>query len=125
MCPLFFINFYFSPNDSPSKTIKKCFLFHLKDSFRSRDIHFFLYLSSPLFLPASHSFRGGSKISLKVYDVINCLNKNLRTHFVRYLEKEKRYDIETFFIDRVLNKEHFYRKIMQKICTKGQSQTHF
>ena len=24
--------FIFSPNDSPSKTIKKCFLFHLKSS---------------------------------------------------------------------------------------------
>ena len=30
----FLSNFYFSPNDSPSKT-EKCFLFHLKSSFRS------------------------------------------------------------------------------------------
>ena len=33
------------------------------------------------------------------------------THFVWYLEKEKGYDIETLFIDGVLNKEHFYGKI--------------
>ena len=39
---------------------------------------------------------------------------NLITHFVWYLEKEKRYDIETLSIDRVLNKENFYGKIMQK-----------
>ena len=31
-------NFYFSPNDSPSKTMKNVFLFHIKRSFRSRDI---------------------------------------------------------------------------------------
>ena len=49
---------------------------------------------------------------------MNCPNKNLITHFVSYLEKEKRYDIETLSIDRVLNKEHFYGKVMQKMCTK-------
>ena len=36
-------------------------------------------------------------------------------HFVSYLEKEKRYDIETLSTDRVLNEEHFYGKIMQKM----------
>ena len=34
-------------------------------------------------------------------------------------KKQKRYDIETFSIDRVLNKEPFYGKIMQKMCTKS------
>ena len=34
--------FIFSRNDSPSKTVKKCFLFHLKSSFLSCDIHFFV-----------------------------------------------------------------------------------
>ena len=42
------------------------------------------------FFPVSHCFWGCSKINLKVYDVINCLNKNLITHFVWYLEKEKK-----------------------------------
>ena len=45
--------FVFSPNDSPSKTmkkilkekaIKKVFLFHLKSSFRSQDIEIFVVL---------------------------------------------------------------------------------
>ena len=36
-----------------------------------------------------------------------------------YLEKEKSYDMETLAIDRVLNKEHFYGKSMQKMCTKS------
>ena len=49
-------NFYFSPNDSPSKTMK-CFLFPLKSSFRSQDIQFFVFPSSPLFLPVSRCFR--------------------------------------------------------------------
>ena len=57
---------------------------------------------------------------------MNCLNKNLTIiHLVGYLEKENRYDIETLSIDRVLNKEHFYLKIMQKMCTKSQSQIPF
>ena len=54
----------------------------------------------------------------KVYDVIKGLNKNLITHFVLYLEKEKRYDIETLSIDR-RNKEHFYGKICRKCATKA------
>ena len=101
------------------KKFEKCFLFHLKSSFRSRDIRFFVFLSFPLFLPAGHCFGGWSKINLKVHDVINCLNKNLITHFVWYLEKEIRCDIETLPIDRELNKAHFYEKIIQKMCTKS------
>ena len=50
-------NFYFSPNDSPSKTMENVFLFHRKSSFRSRVIQFFVYLSSPLFFPVIHCFR--------------------------------------------------------------------
>ena len=89
----------------------------------SRYSHFCIPLF-PFFLPVSHCFRGCSKINLNVYDVINCLNKNLITHFVCYLEK-KRDDIETSTIDRVLNKDHFYGKIMQKMCIKSQSQIPF
>ena len=73
--------------------------------------------SFPLFLPVSYCFRDCWNINLEVSDVINCLNKNLITHLVWYLEKEKRYDIETFSIVRLLNKEHFYEKIMQKMFT--------
>ena len=75
----------------------------------------FKFLPSPLFLSVSHFF----------FDVINCLNKNLITHFVWYPKKEKRYDIETLSTDRILNKEHFYWKITQKMCTRGYSQTTF
>ena len=88
----------------------KCFLCHQKSPSRSRDNQFFLFPSFPLFLPAGHCFKGWSKINLKVYDAIDCLNKNSITHFVWYLEKEKRYDTETLSIDGVSNKEHFYRK---------------
>ena len=93
-----------------SKNYEKCFLFHLKSSFRSRDIQFFVFLSFPLFLPVGHCFRGWSKINLKVHDVIDCLNKNSITHFAWYLEREKRYDTETLSIDGVSDKEHFYKK---------------
>ena len=101
------------------KKLRKMFLFHLESSFRSRDIQIFVFPPSPLFLPVSHCLRAWSKINLKVYDVINCLNKNLIIHLVWYLEKENRYDIETLSIDRVLNKEHFDGKIMHKMCTKS------
>ena len=99
--------------------IWKMYFISSESSFRSQDIQIFVFPSSPLFLPVSHCFRVWWKINLKVFDVINCLTKNLITHFVWYLKKEKRYDIETLSIDRVLNKEHFYGKIMQKMCTKS------
>ena len=51
-------------------------------------------------------------INLTVYDVIDCLNKNLTTHFALYLETEKIYDIGTLSIDRTLNKEHLHGKTM-------------
>ena len=49
-------------------------------------------------------------MNLKVYDVIDCLNKNL--------EKEKDMTLKLQSVDRVLNKKHFYGKIMQKMCSK-------
>ena len=84
-----------------------------------RFLQIFVFLPFPLFLPVGHCFRGWSKINLKVHDVINCLNKNSVTHFVWYLEKEKRYHIETLSIEGVSDKEHFYRKTIQKICSKS------
>ena len=114
-----FIKFLFFTKWQPFKNYEKCFLIHLKSSFPSQDIQISVGPSSPLFLPVSHCFRGWSKINLKVYDIINCLNKNLITHFVWYLEKEKRYDIESLSIDRVINKEHLYGKAMQKMCIKS------
>ena len=107
--------FYFFAKWYPFNNYEKCFSFHLNSLLHCRDIHIFVFPPSPLFLAVSHCFRGWSKINLKDYDVINCLNKNLIPHFVWYLEKEKSYDSETLSIDRVLNKEHVYRKIKQKI----------
>ena len=73
----------------------------------------------PLFSPVSHCFSGWSKKNHKIYYVINCLNENLVTHFVWCLEKGISFDIETLSIDRELNKEHLYGKIIQKMCTKS------
>ena len=84
-----------------------------KSSFCSRDIQICVCSSSILFLPVSHCFTGWSKKNLKVFDVINSLNKNL-THFVWYLEKKIRCDIETLSIDRVFNKED-YQKALKKL----------
>ena len=116
-CVCYFLsNFYFSRNDSPSKTMKNVFYF-IKKALFVLEIFKFLYFHLTFFL-SNHCFRGCSKINLQVYDVINCL-KNLITYFVWYFEKKKSYAIENLSIVRVLNKEHFYWKIMQKICNKS------
>ena len=75
----FFSNFYFF-----SIFI---FLFFLS-SFSSWGIQIFVFSSSPLFSPVSHCFRSWSKKNLKIYGVSNCLNENLITRFIWYLEKE-------------------------------------
>ena len=89
MCPLFFKNFLFFTKWQPFKNYERSFLFHLKSYFRYWDIQIFVFPPSPLFLPVSHCLRTWSKINHKVYDVINCLNKNLITHFVGYLKMKK------------------------------------
>ena len=76
--------------------IWKMFFISSKKLFSFSRYSNFVILSSPLFLPVSHCFRDWSKTNLKVYDIINSLNKTLITHFIWYLEKEKRYDIETW-----------------------------
>ena len=112
-CVRYFLsNFYFSPNYSPSKLWNMIFFLHLKRLFPSQNIQIFVFLSSPLFLSVSHCFRGWSKINLWRH---NCRNKNLATHFVWYLEKEKRYDIKSLSIGTLSYKEHFYGKVMQKM----------
>ena len=72
---------FFSLNDSTSKSMKNA-IFSSKNYFFSKDIQIFVFPFSPLFLPVRHCFRERSKIYLKVYDVIICLNKNLITHFI-------------------------------------------
>ena len=114
----FFRNFHFSPNGSPSKTMKDVFLFHLKNSFRFWDIQIFVF-----FLSVSHFLKAWSKINLKVCDIFNCLKKN----FVWYLEKKKKVWHWKFGYWYSINQEHFYGKIIQKMCTKRikESQTPF
>ena len=74
-------------------------------------------------LTFSHWFSGWSKINYKIYDVINCLNKYLITHFVWYLEKEKRYDTETlvfwkWIIKKPLKSSVYFCLLMDKIVKK-------
>ena len=89
-----------------------------KKLFCSCDIHFFVFLSFPLFLPVTHCFGGWSKINLKVHDIISCLNKNPITHFVWYPQKEKRYEIETLSIDKYQIMNIFIEKSCRKCAAK-------
>ena len=120
LCLLFFIKFFIFHQMIALQKLWKMFFISSKKLFSfSRYSNFCIFRFSPIISPASHCFRDWSKKNIKVYDVINCLNKNLITHFIWYLEKEKRCDIETFPTDRELNKEHLYGKIMQKMSTKS------
>ena len=66
--------------------MKNVFYFILKSFFWSQDIQIFVFPFSSIF----PTF----KINLKVDDVSNCLNKNLKTCIVLYLQKERESDIE-------------------------------
>ena len=50
---------------------------------------------------------------------MNSLNKSSITYFVWYLEKEKRYDIETLFIDGVSDEDVFIEKSCRKYAAKA------
>ena len=113
-----FIKFLFFHQMIALQKLRKMLFISSKKLFSSWDLQIFVFLFFPYFLPVGHCFRGWSKINIKVYDIINCLHKNSVTYFVWYLEKEKRYDNETF-IDEVSDKEHFYRKTMQKMYSKS------
>ena len=72
-----------------------CFYFILK-ALLVLEIFKFLYLGLPLFF-----YLLAIALETDSGEIINCLNSNLTTHFVSYLEKEIMCDIETFFIDRI------------------------
>ena len=68
MCPLFFIKFLiFPPNDSPLKTMKNVFLFHLKSSFCSQDILIVVFFP---FLPTFSRFKRTNESGI-IYDIMN------------------------------------------------------
>ena len=117
-----FIKFLFFHQMIALQKLRKMLFSSSKKLFSFSRYSIFVFLSFPLFLPVGHCFRGWLKINLKVYDVIHCLNKNSVTHFVWYLKKEKRNDIETLSIDIVSDKGQLYRKIMPKMCSKSLSQ---
>ena len=105
--------FIFSQVIAPQK-LWKIFFISSKKLFSFLRYSVFYISVFPSFLPFNHCVKGYLKINPKIYDVVNCLNKNLITHFVWYYGNEKRYGIEALSIDKVLNEEHF----MSKSCRK-------
>ena len=78
-CVCYFLTIvYFYPNYSSSKTMKNVFYFIWKARF-VLEILKFLYFRLPLFFLLSAI---ALELDLKLYDVINCPNKSLITHFV-------------------------------------------
>ena len=98
----------------------KIFFISSKNLFSFSRYSNFCIFAFPYFSPCQSLLE--SLIQYKDSDFVNCLNKNLIIHFVWYLEKEKRYDTEplaTVLNNTVLNKKHFYGKIMEKMYTKS------
>lgn len=94
LCP--YVSFF--TKWEPLTNYEKDFLFHLQSFFLfSR----FSDLCISLFFSFSFCESLLDKIDLKVYDLINWQNKNLKIHIVLYLEKESRSDIKTWSMDRV------------------------
>ena len=62
------------------KTYEKWFLFYRKSSFHSQNIQYSALPSSPLLSPVNHCWisRSWLKINPRVYDVIMCINWNLK-----------------------------------------------
>ena len=85
-CDRYFLsNFFSNQMIALQKLWKMLFTFYfIWKALFVLEIFRFLYFHLPLFfsLPVSQCFRGWWKINLKVCGVINCLNKNLITHFV-------------------------------------------
>ena len=101
MCLLFFCQMFIFHQIKAFEKLKNVFCFILKALF-FLEIFKYLYLCLLSFFHVSHCLWGWSKKNVwrhKIY-YINCLNKNLITHFVWYLEKEMKCDMETLLIDR-------------------------
>ena len=77
MCPLFFIKFLFFHHMVPFKNYEKCFLFHLKMYFRSRDIQIFVIFS---FLSTLSRFKRTNESGI-IYNVMNWLARICRCNF--------------------------------------------
>ena len=85
---IFCYSFYFTKR-KPLKNDEKCFLFNVKCSFRSWGINFFVFPSSPQFLPC-RSLQGELswlKITFTFHDVIKCLSRSFKIHSDEYLGK--------------------------------------
>ena len=99
---MFYQNFIFHQMIPLQKLWKMFFISSKKLFLFSRYSDFWIFIYSPIFFPVSHCFRPWFKKNPEVYDLINCLNKNLVKHYIWYLEKEIRSDIETLSVDGVL-----------------------
>ena len=93
---IFYQNFIFHQIIALKKLWKMFFISSKKLFSFSRYSNFciFIFPSTPFFV-VSHCLRGWFKKNPKAYEVTNCLNKNLITHYVWYLEEEIRCDTET------------------------------
>ena len=78
---VFAIFSFFHQMTAPKYLWKMLFISYNKLSFLIYS-NFCISIFPSLFFPHDHCFRGWSAINLQVYDVINCLSKNLLIHFV-------------------------------------------
>ena len=86
---IFYQFFVFSRNDSPSKTVEKSFLFHLKSSFHSRDIQMFLIFSLPFHTLQiqKDKLKWNNLWCHELAIVMNCHSNNSKTALYYYIIK--------------------------------------
>ena len=74
----------------PFKSYEKCFLFHLKSSFRSQDIFNFFYLNfSGLFHHIKNRLDYKDKANFKIHDVTTRLAKICNRHILPNISRSK------------------------------------
>ena len=108
----------------PVNHYEKCFLLHLEIFFRSRDTQIFVLLTSP-HSPLGHCFRGWLKINLKVYEVINCLNRNLHHILLDVLRKKKDMTLKLCHLRGYQTRIIFMKKPCRKCAPKINSRPFF
>ena len=111
-CVAFKHSLYFTKR----KLLKKLWKIYQKTCFCCRDIQVFAPYPSSLFL-SLYLLENlvEDKFYYEVCNVIMCLSRNLNTQIFQYFGKQRRSDIKTWSIDKVLYKENFRGEICRKL----------
>ena len=95
--------------------LKKIEAFHLKSLFRSQGIQISVSASCPVLRSVSHYSRKWSKINLKVYGIINYLNKNSKHILFAILRRKL---VLILKLGQLIDYYEVRNISMEKVCRK-------